>query len=211
MKTLSSLFLLITASFILNASEPATSVNKNLQLLHQNQSMSAGTQAISEMEQICQKHPKVWDTHYHLAYACILVSFRTASPTEAETLIKKADVALGKAEASGGDASEINTLKAFALFARIAADASNAYEYSTRGTALINQALAQNPENPRAHFLMGQNILNTPEAFGGGKERALPSFEKALDLYAKQNPASQLAPSWGEASARQMAAQCRAY
>lgn len=211
MKTLSSLFLLLTASFILNASEPATSVNKNLQLLHQNQSMSAGTQAIAELEKICQQHPDIWEVQYHLAYACILVSFRTSSPTEAVNIIKKADVALEKAEASRGDASEINTLKAFALFARIAADASNAYEYSTRASALIKQALAQNPENPRAHFLMGQNTLNTPEAFGGGKERALPSFEKALEYFAKHLPATTLSPAWGEVTARQMAAQCRAY
>lgn len=47
---------------------------------------------------------------------------------------------------------------------------------STKATMILTEAQKLNPNNPRAAFLLTQNIYYTPEQFGGGKEIALPLF-----------------------------------
>jgi hypothetical protein len=77
----------------------------------------------------------------------------------------------------------------------------------------INGALATakqiDPNNPRVYLMEGQVIFGTPAAFGGGKDKAKPLFEKAVQLYQAEKPASTLQPRWGKSSAESMLALCK--
>jgi hypothetical protein len=44
--------------------------------------------------------------------------------------------------------------------------------------------------------------------FGGGKDKAKPSFEKALKLYETFVPASTIAPNWGKRSTEYFLKKC---
>jgi hypothetical protein len=50
-------------------------------------------------------------------------------------------------------------------------------------------------------------LFNTPVQFGGGKDKARPVFEKALELYKQQHP-EYFYPRWGQKQTEDMIAQC---
>jgi len=61
-------------------------------------------------------------------------------------------------------------------------------------------AIKLNPENPRAYYLQGIGKMNTPEMFGGGAVKAIPSFVKAVELFEKEATAASAPvtiPRWG--------------
>jgi hypothetical protein len=50
-------------------------------------------------------------------------------------------------------------------------------------------------------------VINTPEAFGGGKAVAKPLFAKSVELFKTYKPATPFHPTWGaEEAAKQLAA-----
>jgi hypothetical protein len=75
------------------------------------------------------------------------------------------------------------------------------------GTAL-QKGMQLDPSNPRLYYLQGMSVFNTPEAFGGGKAKAKPIFEKAVALY-KSTQTKPLYPHWGQKEAEQMLAHCQ--
>jgi hypothetical protein len=44
--------------------------------------------------------------------------------------------------------------------------------------------------------------------FGGGKDKAKPAFEKALQLYETFKPASTIAPNWGKGATMYFLKEC---
>ena len=65
-----------------------------------------------------------------------------------------------------------------------------------------------NPDNPRIYFLKGESLMNTPVAFGGGKDKAKPMFEKAIALYKVDKP-KPLWPNWGRERTEEELAKCQ--
>jgi tetratricopeptide (TPR) repeat protein len=57
------------------------------------------------------------------------------------------------------------------------------------------------PENPRVWLLKGIGAFFTPEAFGGGLERAGEYLDRSLELFEDDDPERPL-PRWGGAEAR---------
>ena len=65
-----------------------------------------------------------------------------------------------------------------------------------------------NPDNPRIYYLQGQSLFNTPPAFGGGKDKAKPLFEKAIALFKTDKP-KPLWPNWGLDATEDQLAKCQ--
>jgi hypothetical protein len=74
-------------------------------------------------------------------------------------------------------------------------------EMGTKVMQLIKEADAIDPQNPRLIWAKGPNIWHIPVEKGGGPEKAIEMYEKALDsihqhkVVASSDP---LEPSWGE-------------
>ncbi len=47
----------------------------------------------------------------------------------------------------------------------------------------LQKAMKLNANNPRVYYLQGMSMMGTPVQFGGGKDKAIPLFEKAIELY----------------------------
>jgi hypothetical protein len=73
----------------------------------------------------------------------------------------------------------------------------------------LQQGMRLDPNNPRLYYLQGMTLFNTPEQFGGGKEKAKPVFEKSLALFKAFKPKSDLYPTWGQKITEQMLEQCK--
>ncbi|MBL7996818.1 tetratricopeptide repeat protein [bacterium] len=64
----------------------------------------------------------------------------------------------------------------------------------------FKKAVSANDKNPRVFYLMGIGTMNTPSMFGGGADKAIGQFEKALALFEKENmdtSADPFLPRWG--------------
>ena len=66
-----------------------------------------------------------------------------------------------------------------------------------------------NPDNPRMYYLQGTSKFFTPKAFGGGKKSAMPYFEKADGLFAKQTSKDIPKPYWGKDKNSYFLAECK--
>jgi hypothetical protein len=72
----------------------------------------------------------------------------------------------------------------------------------------IAKAKKINSENARIFLLEGQGPFYKPKMWGGGKDKAKPYFEKAKELFAKEDKSSLLKPHWGEKENEEYLKQC---
>jgi len=80
--------------------------------------------------------------------------------------------------------------------------------YGQQASAFLQSGLKLDPDNPRLYYLQGESVMNTPEAFGGGKAKAKPIFEKAVELFKKEQP-KPMYPHWGQERAEEELAKCQ--
>ena len=114
---------------------------------------------------------------------------------KANELITKAETILGK------ENSETDVIKSMIATAHMTVDPQSRYmTYAPQISENIEKAKSLDPTNPRPYLLDAQNKFYTPEQFGGGKEVAKASFDKANVLFNNFKPESDLSPSWGKSS-----------
>lgn len=105
--------------------------------------------------------------------------------------------------------SEILTLKGYLYQAKLSANPMLGPVYGPKCSAVLEEAIRLEPSNPRAHFLLGQNTFFTPVMFGGGKDKARPPLEKAVQLYQLESidPATFM-PFWGKSRCEALLKEC---
>ena len=117
-----------------------------------------------------------------------------------------------KAEAltsENADKAEILALRNMAATQQMLVDPQARFmSYGQQAAGYLQKGMTLNGNNPRLYYLQGMSVFNTPEQFGGGKAKAKPIFEKAVELY-KAEQAKPLYPHWGDKEAAQMLAQCQ--
>ena len=57
------------------------------------------------------------------------------------------------------------------------------------------------PDNPRVVLSGAISDFNTPEMFGGSKEKGLQGFQRAAELFAQEEPTDPIQPVWGHREA----------
>jgi hypothetical protein len=69
----------------------------------------------------------------------------------------------------------------------IALDPNSAMTLGMKVYQNMGLALDKSPDNPRVNLLKGSSDLYTPEAYGGGADKAITSLTKAISLFAQEN------------------------
>jgi hypothetical protein len=117
-----------------------------------------------------------------------------------------------KAEAltsDNSDKSEIASLRNMAATQQMVVEPQSRWmTYGQEAGEALQKGMEWNPNNPRLYYLQGMSLFNTPEQFGGGKDKAKPAFEKAVALYKIAQP-KPLYPHWGQQQAEDMLAKCQ--
>lgn len=107
------------------------------------------------------------------------------------------------------DNSEIYVLRNMAYTQQMLVDPQTRWQTAGKqGGEALEKGMKMDPNNPRLYFLQGSGIFNTPEQFGGGKAKAKPILEKAMQLFEKEKP-EKLHPSWGKKPTADLLAQCK--
>ena len=126
---------------------------------------------------------------------------KDANSTRINTLCDKAE-ALDKN-------SEIYVLRNMSATQQMMVDPQTRWQtYGMQAGKDLEIATQLNPDNPRIYYLKGESLMNTPVAFGGGKDKAKPMFEKAIALYKTDKP-KPLWPNWGRERAEEELAKCQ--
>ena len=208
MKTILSIFLL-TVSIAAFSSKYEEIMKSNIDKLYTLTSSVELQNMANQFERIAQAEPKQWLPNYYAAF-CLIRStfFGGMTAEEKQNQLDKAQSLIDAIQASHPKESEIYLLQAFLYQLRIT-DMSKGALYSPKVSKSIAIAAQLNPENPRVYYLRGSNTLHTPEAFGGGAEKAKPDLEKAAALFETVKPVNELMPSWGANHNAKLLKQCQ--
>ncbi|GAA0535262.1 hypothetical protein [Chitinophaga japonensis] len=213
LRTLSlTLFALLTA-LVAGAQSPQyqEAMAKQVALLDEGSSYNPQTmlEISNTFERIAATEQNQWLPYYYAAYAQVMSAFMQENDKDKmDALADKADMNIGKAEALQPDNDEIACIKSLIATVRISVDPpSRGQQYGPESGAQLVKAKQLNPENPRVYLLEGQALYYTPEQFGGDKVKAKEVLEQALQKFTAFKPASNIAPHWGEARAKQLLAE----
>lgn len=174
-------------------------MQKQLEALEAVSNKDAYQEIANNFERIGNAEKTEWLPYYYAGYAYVMQNYMEQDLAKVDAICDKADDMLSKAASLAAGNSEITTVQAMVLFAKIRVDNSRGMTMGPKGSALIQAAMAQQPSgNPRTMMNMAQNLYYTPEAFGGSKSKALELMEKALAAYDSFKPETSLHPNWGK-------------
>lgn len=185
-----------------------TGMQKGLEQFAAVKSVEDMAAASAFFERIADAEKDKWLPYYYAAYANHLTGWMNPKADKDKVAEKSKDL-LSKAEALERNA-ETYCMRQMIAIQQMTVDPMSRWQtYGTEATNALAEAKKADANNPRIYLLDGQTLMNTPEAFGGGKAVAKKLFEKAIELYANFKPASPIHPTWGKDEAVKMLAACQ--
>jgi hypothetical protein len=148
-------------------------------------------------ERIADAEKTQWLPYYYAALANTNIGWMDQK-SDKDKLAEKTKSLLDKAEALNKN-SEIYVVRSMAATQQMLVDPQGRWQsYGAESQEALQTAKSLDVNNPRVYFLEGQALLNTPAAFGGGKDKAKPVLQKSVDLFNSFKPATDLHPTWGQ-------------
>lgn len=210
MKKLFILTAMIAACFNATAQNKKyiAAMEKNIAELDTTRDAAKLQNLANNFERIAGAEKTEWLPDYYAAYCYANMTYSTKGDL-IDTYCDKAETFIKKADSLSPNNSEIYTIKAQIASARISVNPmSRGQKYGTLSAELREKAKDLDKTNPRPYYLEGTSTFYTPPMFGGGKDKAKPAFEKALQLYETFQPVSSIAPNWGKRSTMYFLKEC---
>jgi len=159
-------------------------------------------------ERIANAEKDKWLPFYYASYYNVIAGWMDEK-SDKDKVAEKSLELLIKAETLESNNAELFCLRQMIATMQMTVDPMTRWmTYGQQASKALDDAKKADPNNPRIYFLEGQNTMNTPEQFGGGKKKAKPILEKAVDLYAKFQPVSEFHPNWGKEDAESSLKSC---
>lgn len=214
MKTLRSLFTITFCMLMITLFAQDTRYHdamlRNITMLDTARNANTLQLIANNFERIALAEQNKWLPYYYSAYALTRSIYAMTDQTKIDAVLDKADRFIAIADSLQPKNSEVMTVKAFVASGRIMVNPMvRGAQYGPISGALLEEATQLDPSNPRPYLLKGTSAFYTPEQWGGGKDKAAKLLQTALDKYATFKPADDLAPNWGEATAKNLFAQCK--
>ncbi len=190
----------VTGSLAANAQDYKAPLEKTWVTFDTTKAPATKVELANKLTLIAKKWSNEWITHYYAATAKAIVSYDEKDPTKHDAILDDAEKELQDAVSILGKEND-ETLVVAAMIAnsRIMTNPMERWQkYGGIFSEKLNGAKDINPENPRIYYLKGTTIFFTPKNYGGGKENALPLFEKAATYFAKETGTDISKPSWGK-------------
>ncbi len=205
--TLVNLFL-FGATVFAQSDKYQKAMEKNVALFDTARSVPSILTLESAFGRIAAVEKTQWLPYYYAAMCATTLANREADKNNVDAWADKADALAAKADSLSPNNSEISCLKATIHFARINVDfMARGPKYSALGSQALQQALTQNPNNPRAMIVLAQLRSSAPAGYGGDKEQACQLANRAVQVFAQES-ATGIAPHWGSKSATKLAKTC---
>jgi hypothetical protein len=207
------LALMLLSAIITNAQSDkyAAAMKKNLDLFDSAKTTADFQSVAGAFERIGDAEKTQWLPYYYAGLALTMPGWsdakldKDANAERIKALCDKAD-ALTQENA---DKAEILAIKNMAATQQMIVDPQTRWAtFGKEGNQYLQNAKQLDPNNPRLYYLEGAGTFGTPEQFGGGKTKAKPILQKAVELYRAEQP-KPLYPHWGQKQAEDMLAQCQ--
>jgi len=165
----------------------------------------------NKFELISKKWDKEWAPHFYVALTKTILSYDVQEATKHDAILDDADKERDEAvRLLGKENDETYVLLAMISNSRMMIDPMNRWsKYGKLFTDNLQNAKEKNPDNPRMYYLKAVSTYFTPAAYGGGKKNALPYFEKADGLFAKEKSDDINKPFWGKGPNTYFMAECK--
>jgi len=142
--------------------------------------------------------------HYYVAlcdYRLAVYYMTENQMDEAEVHTKESQKHLEQAMELVPSWGEPVALYASMLGFEIAFDWNKAMTLGMKSNEYLGKALNMEPDNPRVLYFKGSSELFTPEAYGGGADKAIATLGEAVELFEKEKVEDPMKPSWGKEEA----------
>jgi hypothetical protein len=203
------LFFCLCTALIANAqSDKYTSVMQtNIALLDSAKTTMDYENVSNAFMRIGDAEKTQWLPYYYAALAETRIGW-TDKKVDPDQLAEKIKGIVAKAEAIEKNA-ELCTITNMAATQQMLVDPQSRWQsYGMEASAALQTGMQLDPTNPRLYYLQGMSVFGTPEQFGGGKDKAKPIFQKAVDQF-KTFKVKPLYPDWGFKQAEDMLAKCQ--
>ena len=160
-------------------------------------------------ERIIAVKPVEWLPLYYCAYAYINMSFIEKNTGKKNAYCKKAKNLIVKAKELNPYDSEPDVLETLLCYALMEITPMvNGPLYLPKANKALKTAKEKNPDNPRIYYLQGKSTMYMPDFMGGGKEAAAPILQKAMELFEKITPETDVHPAWGKGDTARLLEEC---
>jgi hypothetical protein len=203
-----SLALLVTLFGFAQSDKFTQAMKKNIAIMDSAKTTNDYKAAADGFERIGDAEKTQWLPYYYAGLSLSIDGWRPDTKVDKDensALIK----ALCDKAAALGDNSEIYVLRNMAATQQMLVDPQSRWQtYGKEAGDALRKGMQLDPQNPRLYYLQGASLFNTPEQFGGGKAKAKPVLEKAIQLFdaAQVKP---LYPGWGKQRAEELLEQCK--
>ena len=208
---IAAIALLVTVSVNAQSDKYADVMKKNLSMFDSAKTSQDFQNLSAAFERIGDAEKTQWLPYYYAGLALSTMGWvdqnvdKDANAEKIKSFCDKADALT----TDNADKSEIEALRNMAATQQMVVDPQTRWQtYGVEAGQALQKGMQENPNNPRLYYLQGQSLFNTPEQFGGGKDKAKPVFEKAVELFKAEQP-KPLYPHWGQQQAVDMLAKCQ--
>ena len=212
MKTIKLTIIILSLALTVNAQKTSTyttAMTKGIALLDSAKTPEQYFQAANYFNRVASVERQQWLPAYYAGYSHLLAGIvGKQSNEEKDALYDQAMVEADQAGNISASNSEIEVLKGYITFMKMSLDPSQrAMAMLPKADAILANAIKLDPDNPRAYYIRGQDTFYSPEAFGGGKDKAKSLLLIASDKFAKASPAV-FAPAWGKGNCVDLLKRC---
>ncbi len=166
----------------------------------------------NNFERIATAEKNQWLAYYYAALCQVNYAFMQMQGNmgAVDGIADKANTLIAKADSLQPNNSEISCIKSMIATSHMIVDPMSRWmQYGEEIGKHNDNAVKQDPTNPRPHYLKGENLKGTPEQFGGGCATAKPELQTAINKFAAFKPASELHPNWGKQRVEVLLAECK--
>lgn len=194
------LMLTIVTALYAQSEKYTEAMKNNLEKFAKAQTNDEFVAAANTFERIGNAEKNQWLPYYYSALSLIRGAMNDNTIDKDKAADKAAEL-IGKIEAID-KTSEVYVLKYMNATLRMLVNPMQRWQTNgAEAEAAYQQGIAVDANNPRLYFLKAMSVMNTPEQFGGGYDKAKPLLEKAAAIGSSASSDS-LYPTWGAAEAK---------
>jgi hypothetical protein len=182
-------------------------MKKNITLMDSAKTTADFQNVANAFERIGDAEKTQWLPYYYAGLALTRIGWMDQK-LDKDANADRIKALCDKAESIDKNA-EICSIRNMAATQQMMVDPQTRWQtYGQEAGTVLQKGMQMDPNNPRLYYLQGMSLFNTPEQFGGGKDKAKPVFEKSVELFKKEQH-KPLYPDWGRDQAEQMLAKCQ--
>ena len=206
-----SAVVMITIASFAQSSKYVTAMQSNLAALDTSFKNPANLLALANnFERIANAEKNQWLPYYYAAYCQVNYGYFEKDKTKIDGYADKATALINIADSLAPKNSEISCIKSMIGTCHMMVNPMQRYmQYGEEINSNMENAMEQDPTNPRPYLLKGQGLRYTPEQFGGGCATAKPELQKAKEKFNSFKPLGELYPSWGKGRVEQLLGECK--